>query len=156
MSDPVYDTVMAFHVLAAVIGFGALGTTGAYAAAARRAADPFSDTSLVRYFTPGRNWAARAIFLVPVLGGAMLAIGHGQDVGVPWPWIGLGLWIAATGVASARLWPGERAIQNGFAGPQGVVARTELLAAATRTERAAAATSLLFVAALVVMIWQPT
>ncbi len=177
VTSPLYDTVMAFHVLAAVVGFGALGSTGAYAAAARRARDPFASVSLRRYFGSGRNWAARAVLLVPLLGGALLGLGGGRDLAAAWPWIGLAIWTVAVAVASAVLWPAEREIQRLLAfapggrpatatgpGPEpeparepgaGRGARHAVSAAARRAELASAATSLLFVAALVVMIWQP-
>jgi hypothetical protein len=182
VTSPVYDVVMAFHVLAAVVGFGALASTGAYAAALRRQADPFASPAVLRYFAPGRNRAARAILVVPLLGGLMLGLGGGQDAGAPWPWIGLAIWTVATGIASAAIWPAEREIQEllaagsarvagvGVAGAGGTDpgaslppgapdAPVDLVrrvgAAARRADRAAAATSLLFVAALVVMVWQP-
>ncbi|MHB1972911.1 MAG: DUF2269 family protein [Acidimicrobiales bacterium] len=175
VTSPLYDVVMAVHVLAAVVGFGALGSTGAYAAALRRDGDPFASRALRRYFTPGPNWPARAVLLVPLLGGTLLALGHGRDVGYPWPWIGLAVWTAATGLASAVLWPAEREIQallaagaagaagagDGDAGTTVGVAEgradlvERLVSSALRAERAAAVTSLLFVVALVVMVWQP-
>lgn len=174
VTSPLYDVVMAFHVLAAVVGFGALASTGAYAAALRRQSDPFASPAVLRYFTPGRNRAARVILVVPLLGGLMLGLGGGRDVGAPWPWIGLAIWTAATGLASAVIWPAEREIQELLASgddrseaegrddagaspppapPATLVRRVG--AAARRADRAAAATSLLFVAALVVMVWQP-
>ena len=108
VNSPLYAVVTAFHVLAAVVGFGALGVTGTYAHAARRAASPSSVASLGRFFRPGRNWAARTVFVVPVLGGLLLALGHGQDGVRLFPWLGLGIWTAAVGVASAAMWPAER------------------------------------------------
>ncbi len=164
VNSPLYAVVTAFHVLAAVVGFGALGVTGTYAHAARRAASPSSVASLGRFFRPGRNWAARTVFVVPVLGGLLLALGHGQDGGRLFPWLGLGIWTAAVGVASAAMWPAEREIQRALAsgaprsgGPPGGPAgdRAAFERACARCERAAAVTSLLFVAALFVMIAQP-
>ena len=155
MTGPLYDMVLAAHVLAAVVGFGALGASGAFAAAARRSADPWSDAALVRYFAPGRNWAARVVLLVPVLGATLLALGHGRDVPYPWPWIGLATWTTATGIASSVLWPAERAIQRLLSAPARDARSGALAAAARRAERAATATSLAFAAAVVVMIWQP-
>ena len=97
---------------------------------------------------------------MPVLGGTLLALNHGRDVGAAWPWIGLGLWVAATGVASAVVWPSERTIQQAIAtaavDPAGATAAVALARrAAARAERGTAVTSVVFVAALVVMIWQP-
>ncbi|HUZ19721.1 MAG TPA: hypothetical protein VMU75_04010 [Acidimicrobiales bacterium] len=162
MNSPLYAVVTALHVLAAVVGFGALGATGTYAHAARLASSPASVASLGRFFRPGRNWAARTILVVPVLGGLLLALGHGQDAGRLFPWLGLGIWTAAVGVASGAMWPAEREIQRALAPGAGGDAgralpggRPAFERACARCERAAAVTSLLFVAALFVMIAQP-
>lgn len=153
MRDPVYDAVMGLHVLFAVIGFGALGATGTYARQVRRSTDPFSSPTLLRFFRPGHNVAARAIFLVPLLGATLLALGHGNDVGAAWPWIGLGLWVLAVGVASGVIWPGERQLQQLLQVGPDLVGR--LGAVAWRVEVAGALCSALFLAALVVMVAQP-
>ncbi|HUY30833.1 MAG TPA: DUF2269 family protein [Acidimicrobiales bacterium] len=155
MTGPLYDVVLAAHVLAAVVGFGALGTSGAYAAAVRRSQAPSTDAALTRYFAPGRNWASRAVLLVPLLGGTLLALGHGRDAHYPWPWIGLAIWTGATAVASGVLWPAEREVQRLLCRAPTGDERGALAMAARRTERAAAVTSLAFAAAVVVMVWQP-
>lgn len=154
MNGPGYVAVLVAHVLSAVVGFGSLGTTGAYAAALRRAPGRAGEASFRRYFRPGRNWAARAVLLVPVFGATLLVLGHGVDLGRAFPWIGLGLWTLATAIASGVLWPAERAVQALLADtpPGGAEA---LQAACARCERAAGATSLLFAVALVVMVVQP-
>jgi hypothetical protein len=167
MNSPLYDVVLALHVAAGLAGFGALGFTGRYAAALRRGPRGAEADRVRRYFRPGVNWASRALLLVPLLGGSLLAIGHGRDVGRPYPWIGLAIWVAATGVASAVVWPGERRIQQTLAAESasqaaGTRAATgaeaggsAMAALCGRVERAAGVTSLLFVAAVVVMIVQP-
>lgn len=154
MNGPGYVAVLVAHVLSGVVGFGSLGATGAYAAALRRAPERAGEGSFRRYFRPGRNWAERAVLLVPVLGGTLLALGHGADLGRAFPWVGLGLWTVATAIASSVLWPAERAIQRLLAGaaPGGPEA---LASACARCERAAGATSLLFAVAILVMIVQP-
>ena len=153
-TGPGYDAVVMAHALAAVVGFGALGATGAYAAALGRDPGRAEDGPTRRFFRPGRNWASRAVLLVPVLGGILLALGHGEDVGRAFPWVGLGLWTVAVTIASAVLWPAEREIQRLLADGS-PPAPSRLRAACRRCERAAAATSLLFAVALVVMIAQP-
>lgn len=155
VTGPLYDLVLVAHVLAAVVGFGALGASGASAAAVRRSPDPWSEPSLARYFAPGRNWASRSVLLVPVLGATLLALGHFRDAPMPWPWIGLGIWAAAVAVASGGLWPAERAIQGLLASPPTDAARDAVASSARRAERSAAVTSLAFAAAVVVMVWQP-
>ena len=160
MTGPLYSSVVVLHVLAGVVGFGALGATGTYAAAVRRASARPVAPAVRRFFRPGPNWAGRAILAVPLLGGLLLFLGRGRDVGRAFPWIGLAIWVAATGVASAVLWPAERALQRHVAaladdGTGDGVPDVSALAAARRCERAAAVTSVLFAAALVVMVAQP-
>jgi uncharacterized membrane protein len=108
-------------VLSAVVGFGAIFLTGAYAGLARRR----GDETVRRYFRPGRNWAARALYAVPVLGVALVTTSHGADrFGQVWVWVSLVLWFAATALAHAVVWPGEGRIQRllgeaGAGGPPG-------------------------------------
>lgn len=105
-----------------------------------------------RYFKPGRNWAEWALFLVPVFGGTLVGLGGASIADHAWPWIGLGIWLAATGAATGGVFPAERRIQVHLA------ARTDVAAirvAARRCEGWSAVTSVLFVVALVIMVWQP-
>ncbi len=150
-----FDLFLALHVLAAVAGFAAIGATGAHAAALRRAADPFASGALVRFFSPGRNLAARSVLLVPLFGAVLLGLGN--DASRLYPWLGLGLWTVAIGLASSIVWPGERRIQQAFSGapPESHDAVCALGSVAARVERGAAATTLCFLLALVVMIAQP-
>ena len=157
LSNPWYATVVVVHVLFAVVGFGALGMTGAYARLVRVSPDPSLSPGLRRYFRPGRNIGARAIYLVPVFGA--IALGFSPDVHHLFPYLGLGIWLAATGVASGVLWPAEAKIQR-FMSADAAVAkepsdREALLNVARICERAAMVTDLCFVVALVVMIAQP-
>lgn len=150
-SHPWYAVLVVAHVLAAVVGFGAIGMTGAYARQLRTTLEPFASAALVRFFRPGRNLAARTILLVPVFGGAVVA--PSGDAHRLYPYLGLAVWLAATGVASGLIWPAEARIQ-------GLVAirstdTAAIAALARRCERGATVTSLLFVTALAVMIAQP-
>jgi hypothetical protein len=164
VSGPGYDALVAAHVLSAVVGFGAIGVTGAFAAACRTADNPRSSAALVRYFRPGTNWAARALLLTPVLGLIVLFAGDRSASGEPWPWIGLGLWTVAAGLATGSCWPAERRIQSFMAGPPRPLAEEtdvpvaeidSLRRSCRRVERSAATISLLFVAAVFVMLVQP-
>ena len=136
-----------------MIAFGSLGATGWYSAQLRRSPTRIADQALLRYFRPGRNWAEWAIFAVPVLGGALVGIAGRAVADHGWPWIGLGIWVVATGVATGVVWPAERAIQAALATAEAPAGA--LSAAARRCERGAAVTSVCFVAALVVMVVQP-
>lgn len=157
MNDPVFAVLLVLHILVAVIGFGAIGATGIFAARAARLADPHRDAAIRRYFQSGRNLAERAVLLVPLFGAALLGIGDPADRRAAWPWIGLGLWVVAMGLASARLWPAERALQLAFSAepqpqPESLIA---IRRAGRSAETAAGLVSICFAAALVVMIAQP-
>ncbi len=160
MTGPGYDLLVGAHVLSAVAGFGAVGVSGVYAARARSVADPRQDVTLRRYFRPGTNWAARSLLLTPVLGGIVLWTGDHPAVSQPWPWIGLGCWIVAAGLATGWCWPAERRVQSWIADAVPLDEDPRLgLARFSQSCRAvqwsASAISLCFGAAVVVMIWQP-
>lgn len=152
MSAPLTSALLVGHVLSAVIGFGALFATGGYARATRAPAGAES-SAVRRYFAPGRNLAGLVLFLVPVFGVALLAAGHWHDLSQPFPWVGLGAWLVASGVATGSAWPAQRRLQTllaaGDADPQLVAA------AARRCERAAGVAAVCFLVAVVFMVVQP-
>jgi len=108
----VYSVLLLVHVACAVVGFGALATTGLQARRARRGPTAAGAEAIRRYFRPGVNWAARALYGVPVFGFALIAASHGVFTsGDGFVLAGLGLWTLATVVAEAVVWPAERRIQ---------------------------------------------
>jgi hypothetical protein len=159
VSGPLYDLLLVVHIVAGVVGFGALAAAGWAASSARGARDPAAEETVRRFFKPGRNWPARAIFLVPLLGLALLFGGDRDAAHSPWPWIGLALWLVVAGLASGMCWPAEAQAQQILielleSGPT-----DDLLGqfrdACRRMETAAWAISACFVAAVLVMILQP-
>jgi hypothetical protein len=158
MTGPGYDVLVGLHALSAVVGFGAVGVSGTYAARARSAAEPRGDAGLRRYFHPGTNWAERCLLVTPVFGAILLWAGDSSAVSEVWPWIGLGCWLVSAGVASGLCWPAERRVQAFFAGPPeggdrpGLV---EFREACRALQWGASGVSLCFLVAVVVMIWQP-
>ncbi len=152
VSGPAYDIVEVLHVASAVVAFGSLAATGRYSSSLRQRADPLSDASARRYFKSGRNWAEWALFLVPLFGGTLVGMGGAAIADHAWPWIGLGIWLAAAGVATGGVFPAERRIQEHLALSTDVAA---IRLSARTCERWSAVTSVCFVAALVVMVWQP-
>jgi hypothetical protein len=162
VSAPAYDVLLVLHVAAAVLGFGAIAVAGLRAHAGRKSADPAGDASLRRFFAPGRDWPARAIFLVPLLGIALLLGGDRSQVSAAWPWIGLGLWTGAVGLASGGCWPAEHRAQEALGRLEVAAdgeARSRLSgtfrASCARMERSAGSISLCFLAAVAVMVVQP-
>jgi hypothetical protein len=143
------------HVLSAVVGFGAIFVTGVYAGLARRR----SSEVVRRYFRPGPNWAARGVYLVPVLGVVLVETSHGADRFTQlWVWVSLLLWVLAAALAQAVAWPAEARIQKLVveSPPPGTGARqVELDRVCRRVERAAVAIDLVFVATLVLMLAKP-
>jgi hypothetical protein len=161
VKSPLFDVVLALHVASGLAGFGSLALTGRAAAAVGRIAGAPGAAlpeRARRYFRAGVNWPERMLLLVPVFGAALIVLDTGDDATKAWPWIGLGLWVAATGVASSMVWPGERAIQAALAGgqlPAEASGLAELRRRCQLVERGTAITTVVFVAALAVMIVQP-
>ncbi len=146
-----YDLVLLAHVLAALVGLGAVGVAGAYAWALSRAG-PASE-SVRRYYQPGVNWVGRILFLVPVFGVALMAMSQGDwSFSDGWINIGLALWAVVAVVAEMALWPEERRIQAALADPSvGAGLRTRCV----RVEAMASVLSVLLIAATVVMVAKP-
>jgi hypothetical protein len=100
--------MLVLHVVAAVVGFGAVIATGVAAGAARRSA---TSPSARRYFRPGPNWASLSLLLVPVFGAALEALQKFPDVHQAWPWLALAMWALAAAIGTFVHWPAERRIQ---------------------------------------------
>jgi uncharacterized membrane protein len=142
--------LVVLHVLSAVVGFGAIFLTGIYAGVARRRANDAAH----RYFRPGPNWAARAMYVVPVLGVVLVETSRGADrFAQLWVWVSIVLWVLATALAQAVVWPGEDRIQRLLA--ESGAHEPELDRACRRVERAAVAIDVVFVATVVLMVAQP-
>jgi len=114
-TSPGYDLVLLAHVLTAVVGLGALVVAAGSALALRGVllrGGPVPE-ALARYYRPGVNWAGRVLFLVPVLGAALLAMSGGQwSFADLWVSLGTAAWGVVAVAAEAVLWPGERRLQE--------------------------------------------
>lgn len=163
----VYSILLLLHVGCAVIGFGALAMTGVQARRARRGPAAAGSEGVRRFFGPGINWAARALYAVPVFGFALISSSAGafstQDGFVV---SGLILWALATVVAEVVVWPGERRIQVvvstgwdalGSTGTPPPAPDTDDRFArdCRRVARASAVLSGVFIAAVILMVAQP-
>jgi hypothetical protein len=155
MTRPLTDVLLIAHIVVAGIAYVALATTGAFGRRLRRSRDPFASAAIRRYFRPGSNLAARAIYLVPVLGLAVVGAGDRSDFSRPFPWIGLAIWVVSVGIASGSCWPAEAEAQQLLAAPPGDDARARLRERGRVIEVGAAAITGCFLAALVVMVAQP-
>jgi Predicted integral membrane protein (DUF2269) len=107
-----YSVLLLAHVGCAVVGFGTVCATGVQAARARQGPGGEKADAVRRYFRPGPNFAARALYGVPVFGFSLIAASGGVFVASDgFVVAGLVLWLTATLVAEAIVWPGERRIQ---------------------------------------------
>jgi hypothetical protein len=117
-----YDLVLLAHVLSAAVGFVAVVVAGSFALALRgtlRRGGPLP-VAVVRYFRPGVNWVGRTLFLVPLLGVALIAMSGGQwGYSDAWVSIGLAVWFVVAMAAEGVLWPAERRLQEVVAAREG-------------------------------------
>lgn len=161
-----YEALLAAHVLCAVLGFGAVLVTGAYAQVARPgrgagaaqapvagAAPRVVPEAARRYFRPGPNRVARLMWAVPALGLTLAGLGGWQDLGHAWLWVGAALWVLAASVTTAVVWPAEARLQElvSVAAP----GEADVEVVARRAARGSLLVDLAVVAAFVVMIAQP-
>jgi hypothetical protein len=164
-----YSTLLLLHVLCAVVGFGTMVVTGAQAARARRGPFAPGAEGVRRYFRPGVNWAGRALYGVPVFGfGLMAASGGAFEAGDGFVVAGLLIWLGATVLAEAVVWPGERRIQveltERWSDPDSSTASAPASATAVaralerdcrQVAAAAVVLGVFFVAATVIMVGKP-
>jgi hypothetical protein len=144
-----YDTLVALHVISAVVGFGAVAISGVYGGMARNPQGGGVTEETARYFrSPGR--AEWLVLVVPFLGVAALAARPGDDrFDEVWVLAAAAVWLLASVILLAVVRPAERRIRTGQPGGAGLVG------AGGRLMWAAVVMDVLFVAALVLMIGQP-
>ncbi len=155
-----YDLVLVSHVLSAVVAVGAVLATGVFASVARRPGGPSAQGAVRRYFGPGTNWLPRVLYLVPLLGVALVFLGHrAARFEQIWLWLSTVLWVMAAALAQGVLWPAERRLQvlltpgagaagrGAGGGPVGRVGR--------RLSLAAAGIDLCLLVAFVLMVGRP-
>jgi len=113
--DAGYDLLLLGHVLAALVALGAVVAAGVFALSLRRSAGAAGSVgeALVRYYRPGVNWAGRVLYLVPVLGFALMGLSKGDwTFADGWILGGLASWATVALLAEAVLWPEERRLQD--------------------------------------------
>lgn len=155
-TGPAYVSVLILHVLSATIGFGTVFVTGVQAVRARRGPQSEAAESVKRYFRPGVNWAARAVYAVPVLGIVLLVMSRGAyDLSDGWVVAGLMLWIAAVFVGEAVHWPRERELQRVVSDGWERDPASEEKSLCAAVAASAFAMSACFVAAVVLMTGKP-
>jgi uncharacterized membrane protein len=154
-TGPAFTVVLVGHVAAVLVALLA-AVAGAVSAARVLTAKGELPPSVRSYFSPGVNWTGRVLYLVPVLGVALLAMSGGAyRLDAAWVDWGIGLWAAAAALAESVLWPAERRVQRELASS----AEAGVPAAVRRACRtmcvASAGLVALVVAAMVVMVAKP-
>lgn len=159
-----YDVLVAVHVTAAVVGFGAVALSGVYGGSATRPERDGAWEELRRYFAlPGR--AELLVTVVPFPGVAALLVDPGPSrLGQTWVAVGLGLWVIASALLLAVVRPAGAVISREMASGGGGSHAADVASsgraarvrqAGSRLRWSAAASDLLFCVALVVMVIQP-
>jgi hypothetical protein len=155
-SGPAYTVVLVGHVGAVLVLLVSLVAGAAAAIRALAAKGGELAPSVRSYFSPGVNWAGRALYLVPVLGVALLGMSGGayrwDAAWVDW---GIGLWVAAAGIAEGVLWPAERRVGRALASAERNCVSPPARRACRTVCAATAAVAALVVAAMVVMVAKP-
>ena len=152
-----YTLLLLLHVASAVVGFGAVVVSGVQATAAAKGPGGARAEEARRYFRPGVNWAARALYGVPVLGFALLGASRGAfGSGDAFVTGGLGLWLVAAAVAEAVVWPAERRVQEMVSGRwEEAAANGDLARDCRALTFGSGALAAVFVAATVLMVGKP-
>ncbi len=154
-----FDIVLLLHVGCVVIGLATTATSAAIATRLRRILDSSVPPTppVVRYFRPGVNWVARAMYGIPVFGLALLSMSSGTyALREGWVMAGSVLLVAVILLAEGVLWPAERRLQMALSSvvsdpvPSGPTMRDARLMA-----RSSIGALLLLVAGSVLMVAQP-
>jgi hypothetical protein len=160
-TDAAYTTLVALHVVSAVVGFGAVAISGVYGATARHPDREDAREETRRYFRSSGK-AEWLVLLVPFLGAGALSVRPGgADFGDAWVVAAAFVWLVAAGLLLGVVRPAERRIRAGVPALPTVAPATsdrqgvEISRAASRLMWAAAASDALFLVALVLMVYRP-
>ncbi len=142
----IFDVLVAMHVVCALVGFGSVAISGVYGASARRSGEQGPSEETARYFR-SRGWPELLILAVPVFGATAVGFRpEGADFGDVWVIGGLVAWALASALLVGVVRPAEIRIRGGGA---------DVHTSGSRLMWAAAASDVLFVVALALMITQP-
>jgi uncharacterized membrane protein len=163
INSGIYKLLLLLHILAVVVGIGAVMLNGLYAAQAqRRPGAPGRAVSEANFAVS--QIAEKVIYLIPVFGILLVLVSDkAWKFSQTWVWLSLLLYIAALGVATGVMTPGHRRINGllaementpppaGGAPPQVV----ELQQVGQRMAMGGAFLDLAVVALIALMVWKP-
>ena len=158
IGSALYRIVLLLHVAAAIVGFGGVIAHGAYHARAFRGAAAAAKEILAA--TRGVSKIAEyAIYAVLPLGIVAIAVSDDAfSMGDPWVSASFVVWFLLVGALHGAVRPAVRSLAeraDAVAPDTNLEADAEAQAAARKLMIGEAATQLLLVVALVLMIWKP-
>lgn len=155
-----FDIVLLFHVGCVVVGLATMVTSAATATRLRQVLPVATDLpeALRRYFRPGVNWAARAVYGIPVFGVALLAMSGGAySFRQGWVTMGIAIFVVVVFLGEGVVWPAERRLQVALAPADAAspVAPKTMEHQAKVMALSASASVVLLVIGTVIMVAQP-
>ena len=158
LDSALYQIVLLLHIATAIVGFGGVVTHGAYNARAFRA-PAGAARELLAATQSATNVAHYAIYAVLPLGMVLIAVSDDAfGWGDPWVSASFMVWFLLVGAAHGAVRPAVRALAERAASldPDAALQDdTEAVAASRKLMIGEAATQLLLVIALFLMIWKP-
>lgn len=162
-----FVALVVLHAVVAVAAFGAIAMSGVYASTAQRLGRPGAIDELRRYFAKPLRTEAAVVAVAPLGVVALLVDPHGSGLGQLWVGAALLLWVLASALWLIVIHPAETAIgqvvaaADGDSLPDGGAEAGDAAAIVTlgdrgrRLTRASAVTDIVFVVALMLMVFQP-
>jgi uncharacterized membrane protein len=162
INSGIYKLLLVLHILAVVVGIGAVMLNGIYAAQAQKRPGPPGRAVSEANFAVSQI-AEKVIYLIPIFGILLVVTsGDAWKFSQTWLWLSILLYVAALGVATGVMTPGHRRINTllaementppaGGAPPQVV----ELQQVGQRLAMGGAFLDLAVVALIALMVWKP-
>jgi uncharacterized membrane protein len=105
-----YKTLLVLHIMAAIVGFGAVFLNGVYAAQAKKRQGPTGRAVIEANFAVTKV-GEKLIYAVPVLGILLvLASDEAWSLSDTWIWLSMALYVVGIAVSHAVLIPGAKKI----------------------------------------------
>ena len=144
MRDDLYNVFLLLHLMAAIVGFGAVFLNGVYDARAKRLGGAEGRAVSEANFAVS-TIGEYAIYSVPIWGFAMIGVSDGAlDFGQTWIWLSLVLYVVALGIAHAVVRKGAKQLME---------RRDE--AVEKRVAAGGAVLNLILIVIVALMIWKP-
>lgn len=150
INSPVYDGLLILHVVAGILGYGAIAFSGVFA---RRVISEGTNESTRRYFDGKVNIPGQFVGLVPILGVILLVVGTGNIAFISKAWflVALAIWILTAGMSYSLIFPNEKRLAVSMR------QRTPDVGSLAKTiEKLSAVCSVLYVVAFYMMLFKPT